>query len=462
MGLRSRLIISVVGLATFILVAWSSLLAFNGVREQRGHAEDQAIQALTLLSVPASTELAQRRVEQLDALLGTATERDTKLVWIGVVDDQGRVIAHSDHARYGQVQDDAFTMEAIRTNAALTERAELGKTPILLTAVPVETRSEVGAIRWGTLVAAVSMVEVEGTIAELSRNLAFASLLMLGVMGISLWLLLSRQVIRPLTSLNAAAQAIKDGDLSARVSQTDGDGAAIDELELLRGVFNEMARQIEGQTSILEGRVARRTAELEAANSELARINQRLSRAVARLADIAKTDGLTGLLNHRSFQEKLSLELQRCLRQEHPLSIIMIDVDHFKAYNDMHGHPAGDFVLKEVARLFKDNLREVDVVARYGGEEFAVVLLDTPKGAAGLVAEKLRLAVLEQEFPHADRSQPEGRMSISIGVSSFPDDGLSPAELIETADLSLYEAKRRGRNRVMLAGELLSMYSKRT
>ena len=238
-------------------------------------------------------------------------------------------------------------------------------------------------------------------------------------------------------------------------------GAAISELELLRGVFNEMARQIEGQTSILEGRVARRTAELEAANSELARINQRLSRAVARLADIAKTDGLTGLLNHRSFQEKLSLELQRCLRQEHPLSIVMIDVDLFKAYNDMHGHPAGDFVLKEVARIFKDNLREVDVVARYGGEEFAVVLLDTPKGAAGLVAEKLRMAVAEQDFPHAEESQPEGRITISIGVSSFPDDGLSPAELIETADLALYEAKRRGRNRIMLAGELLSMYRTR-
>ena len=460
MGLRSRLISSVVGLATFILVAWSSLLAYNGIREHRGHAEVRAIEALSLLAVPASTELAQRRVESLDALLGAASERDHSLLWVGIVDDQGRVLAHSDTSRYGEIADDAFTLRAIEAAGSSSRRTRLDGEPVLLTSVPIETRSDIGSIRWGTMVAAVSMTDVETTVAELRWNLAFASLLMLLVMGVSLWLLLSRQVISPLASLNQAAQAIKEGDLSARVAETDG--AAIAELELLRGVFNEMARQIEGQTSILEGRVARRTAELEAANSELGRINQRLSRAVARLADIAKTDGLTGLLNHRSFQEKLALELQRCLRQEHPLSIVMIDVDHFKAYNDMHGHPAGDFVLKEVARIFKDNLREVDVVARYGGEEFAVVLLDTPKGAAGLVAEKLRLAVLEQDFPHAAESQPEGRMTISIGVSSFPDDGLSPAELIETADLALYEAKRRGRNRIMLAGELLSMYRSRT
>lgn len=460
MGLRSRLIISVVGLATFILVAWSSLLAYNGLRQHRGNGEARAMDSLALLAVPAATDLAERRVEALDALLGSATERDESLLWVGVVDADGRVLAHSDTSRYGEVVTDAFTLEALEVGVAVSERTEVDGAPALLAALPVETRSDVGSIRWGTLVAAVSMAGVESTISGLRVNLAFASLLMLLVMAVSLWLLLSRQVIGPLASLNAAAQAIKDGDLSARVREADG--AAIAELELLRGVFNEMARQVEGQTSILEGRVARRTAELEAANSELARINQRLSRAVARLADIAKTDGLTGLLNHRSFQEKLSLELQRCLRQEHPLSIVMIDVDHFKAYNDMHGHPAGDFVLKEVARIFRDNLREVDVVARYGGEEFAVVLLDTPKGAAGLVAEKLRLAVLEQDFPHAEESQPEGRMTISIGVSSFPDDGLSPAELIETADLALYEAKRRGRNRIMLAGELLSMYRTRT
>ncbi len=412
-----------------------------------------------MLAVPASTDLAQRRVEALDALLGEAAERDSSILWIGIVDSEGRVLAHSDPSRYGRIEGDEFTMTAIGSADATVERTLFDDVPVLLTSMPVATSSEVGAIRWGTLTAAISMVDTEATISEFRVNLAVASLLMLGVMGVSLWLLLSRQVIRPLTSLNAAAQAIKDGELSARVRETGG--AAISELELLRGVFNEMARQIEGQTSILEGRVARRTAELEAANSELARINQRLSRAVARLADIAKTDGLTGLLNHRSFQEKLSLELQRCLRQEHPLSIVMIDVDLFKAYNDMHGHPAGDFVLKEVARIFKDNLREVDVVARYGGEEFAVVLLDTPKGAAGLVAEKLRMAVAEQDFPHAEESQPEGRITISIGVSSFPDDGLSPAELIETADLALYEAKRRGRNRIMLAGELLSMYRTR-
>ena len=457
MGLRSRLIISVIGLATFILIGWSGLLAYKGVESLRGEAKARTAEVLRVLAVPSEIALAERRIDSLDAILSGAQRTNPDLRWIAILDSEGRVLAHSEAEQYGRHDDTEFTRLAVESSGYVFKSVEVDGEPRLLAAMPVETSSDLSSIRWGTVVSSFSMAGVERAVRTLQINLALASLLMLMVMAGSLWLLLSRQVIRPLSSLNQAAQAIREGDLSARVSLPEDGVDALDELNLLRGVFNEMARQIEGQTSILEGRVARRTAELEAANSELARINQRLSRAVARLADIAKTDGLTGLLNHRSFQEKLGLELQRCLRQEHPLSIVMIDVDHFKSYNDMHGHPAGDFVLKEVSRIFRENLREVDVVARYGGEEFAIVLLDTPKGAAGLVAEKLRLAVQDHDFPHAADSQPQGRMTVSLGVASFPDDGLSPAELVETADLSLYEAKRRGRNRVVLAGEILSM-----
>jgi diguanylate cyclase (GGDEF)-like protein len=453
MSLRRRLVLTVVGLTLAVLVGWSTLLMLVSARELRQESELRASQALDLLTGPSAVALSRHEVESLDPLFEGAAEGD--LLEIGVLDTQGMVVAHSDARRYGERLDDDFVLRALEASERVTERVELDGVSALRLAVPVETRSDLGSVRWGTLVAVVSVERVDGAILHTMGWLAGGSLAMLLVLAVMTWSLISARLVRPMDGMLQAAQAIKNGDLSARVPVDDPD--SLGEIAVLAGVFNGMARQIEGQTSILEGRVARRTAELESANSELARINQRLSRAVARLADIAKTDGLTGLLNHRSFQERLNLELQRCMRQEHPLSIVMIDVDHFKAYNDTHGHPAGDQVLREVSRLFKANLRELDIVARYGGEEFAVVLLDTPKGAAGLVAEKLRQAVLDTDFPQAELSQPDGRITISLGVASFPDDGLAPGELIQMADVALYEAKRRGRNRVVQAGELLSM-----
>ena len=269
------------------------------------------------------------------------------------------------------------------------------------------------------------------------------------ITGASVYWALSGLVMMPVRDLHNAALRIKDGDLSVQVEPAASEG----ELRLLAQVFNEMAAQLRDHTATLEGNVSRRNVELEAANKELGQINQRLGKALARLADQANTDGLTGLLNHRRFQEKLTLELQRCLRQEHPLSVLMIDVDHFKAYNDYHGHPRGDEVLRGISRVFRDNLRELDLVARYGGEEFGVLLLDTPKGAAALVAEKLRASIQEAPFAGEEASQPSGEVTISVGVASFPEDGLSPVELLDVADKALYRAKGLGRNVVVKGGE---------
>ena len=458
MSLRRRLVFTVVGLTLFVLVGWSVLLLVVSARELRQESELRAAQSLQLLTGPSAVALSRHEVESLDPLFEGAAEGD--LLEVGVLDTQGMVVAHSDATRYGQRVEDDFALQALDSEVRISERIEQDGVSALRVAVPVVTSSELGSVRWGTLLAVVSVERVDQTILRTLGWLAGGSLLMQLVLAVMTWSLISSRLVKPMDGLLQAARAIKDGDLSTRVQLEQGE--ELGELAVLAGVFNGMARQVEGQTSILEGRVARRTAELESANAELARINQRLSRAVARLADIAKTDGLTGLLNHRSFQERLGLELQRCMRQEHPLSILMIDVDHFKAYNDTHGHPAGDQVLREVSRIFKANLRELDIVARYGGEEFAVVLLDTPKGAAGLVAEKLRQAVLETDFPQAEESQPEGRITVSLGVASFPDDGLAPGELVQMADVALYEAKRRGRNRVIQAGELLSMIRSKT
>lgn len=189
----------------------------------------------------------------------------------------------------------------------------------------------------------------------------------------------------------------------------------------------------------LEVRISERTHELAAANS--------------RLAQLAVTDGLTGLFNHRHFHERLTLETERSLRNGLPLSLLMIDVDHFKTYNDSHGHPAGDEVLRQLARLLGEGRRANDFAARYGGEEFCVVLVDTAKFTAAKLAEKLRHRINEHPFAHR-ASQPLGKLSVSIGVATFPEDAADAEALVRAADAALYAAKRAGRDRMVLASAI--------
>jgi diguanylate cyclase (GGDEF)-like protein len=195
-------------------------------------------------------------------------------------------------------------------------------------------------------------------------------------------------------------------------------------------VKNEELRQLNRD---LEARVIARTAELAEANR--------------RLEQLAITDGLTGLLNHRYFHERLASEVARSNRSGQPLSLLMIDVDHFKQYNDRSGHPAGDAVLRGVASILAEGRRLNDVVARYGGEEFAILLVDTPGQAAARLAEYLRSQVEEHPFEHG-AEQPGGKLTISLGVATCPAQAKSPAGLLEAADAALYRAKNAGRNRV--------------
>jgi diguanylate cyclase (GGDEF)-like protein len=177
-----------------------------------------------------------------------------------------------------------------------------------------------------------------------------------------------------------------------------------------------------------------------------------------RLTTESQSDSLTSLFNMRYFRRQLVEEFSRSQRYNHPLSLLMIDVDHFKSYNDRNGHPAGDIVLKEVSRILIRNVRGTDIVARYGGEEFVVLLPETPADAATSVAEKIRKTVEEHHFPFRE-TQSGGRLTVSIGVGSFPDPRVtSDQDMIESADKALYSAKQNGRNqvRVFLKGETTS------
>lgn len=154
----------------------------------------------------------------------------------------------------------------------------------------------------------------------------------------------------------------------------------------------------------------------------------------------AITDGLTGLYNYRYFRAILDQELKRTIRYNRPLSLIMVDIDYFKHYNDNNGHRAGDEALCIVASLIRNCCRDVDFAVRYGGEEFAILLPETKIGEAEVLAERLRKSIAEHYFKN-EETQPNGKLTISVGVAGYPHNAVTALELIDHADSALYQAK---------------------
>ncbi|WP_243370639.1 sensor domain-containing diguanylate cyclase [Geotalea sp. SG265] len=169
---------------------------------------------------------------------------------------------------------------------------------------------------------------------------------------------------------------------------------------------------------------------------------------------MAVTDALTGLYNRRFLKNRLEEELTRSIRQKLNLTILFIDLDHFKIYNDLCGHIAGDEVLRKTAAIIKASLRDMDVVARYGGEEFCAILPGTSKMESLAVAERIRAGIEREVFPE-EENLPLGRLTTSIGVASFPEDGHTFTSLVHAADVALYEAKTVGRNTVVVARHVM-------
>jgi len=171
----------------------------------------------------------------------------------------------------------------------------------------------------------------------------------------------------------------------------------------------------------------------------------------ARTRRLASTDGLTDLYNHRMFQERLDQEVDRANRYARPLSLVMLDVDDFKIYNDTCGHPQGDLVLRDLAHLLCEVSRTSDIVARYGGDEFALILPETDRVSAKKIGRRLRKYVECHVFA-GEAGLPRGTLTVSVGVATHTSSG-TKADLVKSADGALYSAKRAGRNRVCVAGE---------
>jgi hemerythrin len=218
-------------------------------------------------------------------------------------------------------------------------------------------------------------------------------------------------------------------------------------LRMVGNLYGVLARQnadLVQANHLLEQRVQDRTARLAQANEELRQANLQLEA-------FSHTDGLLRIANRAYFDERLIQEMGRAKRQHQPLALLMMDVDHFKRYNDTYGHPAGDACLQAVARAVESSLRRpTDFLARYGGEELVALLPDTDANGAALMAMRVVHAVRQVGLPHAASPVAEV-VTISVGAhSAVPDVHAQPADWIVAADRALYQAKQAGRNRAEL------------
>ncbi len=216
--------------------------------------------------------------------------------------------------------------------------------------------------------------------------------------------------------------------------------ALVDALQSLYRILSVRNQELADANTGLEERVSERTRDLGEANTAL-------REAYRKMEDMAHVDGLLGIANRRHFDERFDLEWKRAYRERLPIALLMIDVDHFKKFNDAYGHLAGDDCLRRVADAISGGKRATDLLARYGGEEFVLLLPSTPLAGAGKAAAEACAAVAKASIAH--RASPvAGHVTVSIGVASCtPDDPRGAAELIAAADRALYAAKEGGRDR---------------
>ncbi|MCC6333816.1 MAG: diguanylate cyclase [Myxococcales bacterium] len=420
MGIRGQLTLLVAALVAIALAVGAWVEVRRERREELAEFRSRHEKTLQAIGVTVAVYVAQNDLGGLDTLVAQLTEamaaRDlTELV---VLDDEGRVLAHSTPELFNTVLTDDFTREALDSDGPVWARE--GRTYRI--AVPA-----VSGIRWATVSARFSVDRLEASFVRARLRLALAILALFGTLTLMLYVGLDRLVVRPVRALQQAARRMGEGHLATRAP-------ALRSVELaeLSETMNKMAAALQHERENLEHVVAERTRELQELN--------------ARLGRLAVTDGLTGVYNHRRFQEAISAELLRSERHKRPMGVLMIDVDFFKKVNDAMGHPAGDELLRRMAEVLSSDLRQTDLIARYGGEEFAVVLPETTKSEALQVGERMRVAVEER----INQGTPwPTKVTVSIGVATYPEDGKTTEQLIASADQAMYIAKRQGRNRVV-------------
>ena len=318
--------------------------------------------------------------------------------------------ASSDPSLVG-LEADAEDAEPLHTGDTNTTETRLGDEKALEVLAPVQVDGETVA----SLGLYISLKDRDAALQALALRLTLGPALALLLSAGTIWLALRILVLRRLSSMSRAGEGLAQGNMASRVpGRWDNPGR--DEMATAIHHFNNMAESIQSLT--------------------------------ARLERLGVTDGLTGIYNRRFFDEVLPREVSRSQRLGTPMALLMVDIDHFKRFNDRNGHPSGDEALRRVARTLAQHLRAMDFVARYGGEEFAVVLSGADGKSALATAERLRLAVESAAIGADGESE---RLTVSIGSAACPSDANDPVSLVAAADAALYAAKQAGRNTVRAA-----------
>lgn len=421
-GIRGQLTLLV---ATLVAASLTVALYAQGRRQAEEELADFEAgheRLLDAVAVAVAMEVAGGDSARLDAVVTRVHEsllgRD--LLTLAVLGPDGRVLADTTPGEVGTVASDDFSKRALAATAPFWFEEE----STLRVAFPAVSEARVA-----TVVARYSLARLRAEQRSSRLWLALGGGAFFVALSVMLFVGLDRLVVRPVRALLHATRRMGEGYLSTRAPTLGGA-----EMGELATSVNKMAEALQHERENLEHLVAERTRELSEAN--------------ARLERLAVTDGLTGLNNHRRFQEALAAELLRCQRHKRPLGLLMVDVDFFKRVNDAMGHPAGDDLLRRLACVLSEDLRQTDLIARYGGEEFTVILPETTRSEALQVGERMREAVEAQLNDGTPWPTP---VTISVGVATFPDDGDTPEVLLAAADEAMYVAKRQGRNRVVAA-----------
>ncbi len=421
MRIRTLLSVVVPGSLGCLLAAGGLVAAAAAQREAFDGLLGRNRGAMEVVALAIGAALGENDAVALDGLVAewTRTDAAAGLRRVEVLDPQGRIVAHSDPTQFGMLSDDAFAWRALGTDGPTWQLHD----DELRMAVPARA-----GLRWGTVVATYDAAPVRALGRRRALVWGLGSVGGAAALSALLAWVLGRSVVRPVGALRDAAMHVGEGRFDLRLP--DGGAAEVRELAAM---FARMAEALRLRHEDLEARVAARTTDLEAAN--------------ARLERLSVEDGLTGLLNHRGFQDALAQALAWEARGEPAPALLVLDVDHFKRFNDTLGHPAGDAMLRAVADAVRAEVRSIDACARHGGEEFAVVLPATGRGDAAHVAERIRAAV--ERVGLATETRPS--VTVSIGVAGGGQ--LDREGLVASADRALYRAKAEGRNRVVVEGD---------
>ena len=415
--LRSKITLIMV-LSTSVVIG---LFYFFIVREVRNVLQNSAINRGLAIAESMVDQVQQGLdrgfLEDLRVTFNRIAQTRREVVYMFLMDKSGKVVVHSDPRAEGVEMHDPISEASLKSDKSLVQRyrADLGREDDLENVYDISVPVLLNKTRWGAFRVGISF---QDRVADNIRSVT-GRITMLGICGLILAVVLAALVsillVRPITRLIAITQEVEKGNLKSEFRFPQN----TDEIGLLAASFSKML--------------------------------EKLKEGYERIERISITDALTGCYNYHYFQQIMDQEIVRANRYQHPVSLIILDLDHFKALNDKWGHMKGNEVLKTVSSVIANTIRQTDILVRYGGDEFIILLPETDLAGAVQEAERVRKEVQKRSVFVWDST--EVFQTISVGVSGFAKPPMEKAILLEKADRALLRSKGQGKNRVEIAAE---------